>query len=138
MRKTFLFLTLIALAVFNQSCGDNNDSPNNPDKGNKSINPPEWIQGTWGTPATEFSEAIPAFRFTEDDVITISVMQEMSHKEAIKNGEGVYKKLEVKETITDSKYRLKMTFNESSIIYEFVKVNIIEGSIGIPIYFYRL
>ncbi len=121
MKKVFLFLMLIAFAVFNQSCGDSDNSPKNPNE-DISINPPEWIQGTWGTPANEFSEAVPTFRFTKDDVITIAGMQELSNKENIKSGKGVYDKIKVEETITDSAYYLKITFGANSIIYKFKKV----------------
>jgi len=103
--STILFLYLLL------SCSDSEDLTDS----NISINPPEWIQGTWMSGSF-------GFRFENDDFTTINSGTEISYKEQLEFYYGTGEKTSAEETETDETYRLKLTFPPGqSTIYEYSK-----------------
>lgn len=114
MKKLFLLFSFIYIF---QSCSSD-DSSENGNNTNSNLHPPTWIQATW-----KDDLKVTGYSFTNNDIITLQVGIETglkSQTEVIEKAKGT---AVVEETITDSSYKVKITFNGSSTIYyEFVKM----------------
>ncbi|TYB73033.1 hypothetical protein ES677_05240 [Bizionia gelidisalsuginis] len=120
MKKTNLFYILIT-TILCVSCSSDDDSSNtNAD----SINPPNWIHGTWSGSTNTQS----GFKFTPDDFITIVINTETSWKEQIKFTNNADVNTNVNETINENEYKIDITVRSNTISYYFEKKsdNIIE------------
>ncbi|MCL6264932.1 hypothetical protein [Flagellimonas myxillae] len=100
--KSFLILSLLPIV----SCSKSDDGASS----TASINPPEWIQGTW-------LSSTNGFRFTQNDFVSIVLNTETSHKGLLDLSS---KDASTDEVKTDGTYNLKMTFTAGqSTTYEF-------------------
>ena len=112
MKKTLL---LLILTVFLTACSSDDDGGSS---SNSSINPPEWIQGTW---LTIYSNdpliAGPGYRFLSNDFCYVNGSTVTCQAEIIELGG-----LNVEEIITDTEYELKIG-STSSTTFNFIKIN---------------
>ena len=113
MKKTKLIYILI-IALISVSCSSDDDSD---ETSTNSINPPEWIQGTW---LIELDEGIfgPGFRFTQDDFCTINSQQTNCWKGIVELNQGNT----IEETIEAEDYIITLnSLNVTSTTFHFRK-----------------
>jgi hypothetical protein len=108
--KNFIFV-LCSFLLF--SCSGDDDKGNN---SQSSINPPDWIQGTW-----LYNQV--GFRFTSDDFCALQNNIASCNKEILKQTSDAGAYTNVEEVKTDSEYKLTMTFSSQSVTYHFYKVS---------------
>ncbi|MBI6121179.1 hypothetical protein [Salegentibacter maritimus] len=106
MRK-IIYLFLFPLIVL--SCSSDNDEINA-----SSINPPEWIQGTWLVQGSTTGDN--GVRFTSNDLILIQVFTETSQRELIENSRELGQEIEVIENISEEHYSLHLDFNNAPTV----------------------
>ena len=111
-------IALLALILFVVSCSkdESNNLPAN------SINPPEWIHGTWRA-ENEYSTAITGLKFTSDDLILDMGSSELSHKAQVKQYSQI-SEIAVNEEISNSEYSLRIDYEQGfSINYSFSRID---------------
>jgi len=107
--KIQIVTILIVLVTVYTSC-KKNDAPSVKQK----LNPPSWIIGEWLVDGSHLG-----YRFTSDDMVSITAFHEVSLK---KNFESAT----VVESITDSSYRVDATIDQSTFKYYFKYVSATE------------
>lgn len=120
MKKATTLLFLISYLLLTNSCSkDDDQSLTN----NKSINPPEWIHGTWLDKSEPTWAQVGGFKFTNDNIVDLNAdgNENLSYKEGlesgIKNGS-----ISIEETITNDIYEFKViSFGLTSSILHFDK-----------------
>lgn len=115
MKKIFGLILLIALSISSCSSDDDNSGNNN-----SSINPPNWIQGTW---LLENSTVNSGFKFTTDDLCLISLTTQTCNKETLELYDGTQIYTNVEEEITNDYYSVEITISSSVNTYQFEKVS---------------
>jgi hypothetical protein len=112
MRK----LTILILAFLFVACSKDNNSSNT----QASINPPLWIQGTWEQKLN--GVVYNSFRFTNNDIITISGGVEVSQKYYIDFYKAQGKSPKTTEEISEDKYNILLDYGiGQSVRYTFNK-----------------
>lgn len=115
MKKFYL---LLLVSILTLSCSKDDDDTNTAD----SINPPDWIHGTWkgeGAGGTSVS----GLKFTVDDMILLGTA-EFSHKNQMKDFRQQGVEVTVTENISPQQYDLKINYPMgTSINYSFNKVD---------------
>lgn len=112
--KKVLFLFISALFLFSCS-GDNNS-----ESLNQFLNPPTWIQGTWGL-HSEISGEVPMFKFTNDDFCTIvNGGSTLTCWDAMGN---THESITIEDTSTETSYNVSMTQAGSTTFYHFVRIS---------------
>jgi len=116
MKKIILNFFLILLF---SGCSSPIDDSN--PKNASSINPPNWVQGTW---LLEDSNLTSGYRFTNDDFCSVLLSGQNCFKESIRliNNSGAI--TNVKEVITDNSYSIEITLGSQVITYNFKKVSL--------------
>jgi hypothetical protein len=129
-KRNLIYIFIIALLSI--SCSSDDDSSNS---NTNSINPPQWIQGTW---LIELDEGIfgPGFRFTQDDFCTINGQQTNCWKGLVELNQGTT----IEETIEGENYIITLnSLNVTSTTIHFRKyseteIQVIDSSGLNPIY----
>ncbi len=118
MKKTLL---LLILTVFLTACSSDDDGGSSSNS-NSSINPPEWIQGTWLQEAGLDLGVEVGYIFRNDD-FCISGLPTICNKESISawNLAGGY--TNVTEEISNDYYFLEITKSSQIVTYEFEKIS---------------
>lgn len=119
-KKTLLLLLFIASLALIQSCGDNDKTENSNGK-NKYFNPPEWIQGSWGTLIDEENPdmLLPQLKFTDDDFFILTgdhktVYSETSYKTLLNQIAKNSGNVSVDEQISNNSYYFKINLPHSA------------------------
>ena len=112
MKKTLLLLSVIS--IFGCSGSDDSD---NVLSDVATLNPPEWIQGTWLLDGDDNH----GFRFTTDDVCIISFSLSACNKAQLEQFAGTEIVTEVRERITALEYEVEITVGGHTTEYEFEK-----------------
>lgn len=114
MRKIFLVL----LTVLCLSCTKDDDSSNSA----ISINPPEWMHGTWAW--TGFEDDGPIFRITSNDVIYVVNTSELSYKGQLEGMAKSGAEVSVDEVITEDTYEVTFDMSQGyKVTYSFTKLD---------------
>lgn len=123
MKKSILIYILI-IALSSISCSSDDDSNNT---NSNSINPPEWIQGTWLIQNGN-STGQSGYKFTTDDFILISLNFESSFKDQVVTASSAGATSIVNEIINEDEYKITITLTSQTINYFFERKtdNIIE------------
>lgn len=115
MKKLLGFIFLISLSI--SSCSSDNDNSTN---NNSSINPPDWIIGTW---LLENSSVDSGFKFTDNDICLINITTQACNKETLELYENTEIYTNVDEVISNDFYSIEITISSSVNSYEFEKVS---------------
>ncbi|TRO66942.1 hypothetical protein [Christiangramia sabulilitoris] len=116
MKRIVVLLTIILLAV---SCSKDESSS----KSNDSINPPEWIHGTWRAEDGYGSTTLTGLKFTSDDLILDMGSSELSHKAQLQQYSQI-SEITVDEEISNSEYSLRIDYVQGiSINYAFNRID---------------
>lgn len=115
MKKTFLIFSTLLLA----SCSSDNSSTNSD---NTSINPPNWIQGTWYLDNNGTADKSTGYTFKKNDFCLNVFNTQTCFGESnnlIKSGGGY---TEVEEEKSDNEYKISITQVNTTVIYHFKKI----------------
>jgi hypothetical protein len=115
MKKTHLIYILI-IALISISCSSDDDSD---ETSTNSINPPEWIQGTWTLELGGMDSGM-GFKFTSDDFCSINSSLTSCWKEVVEINQGTT----VEEEIDDENYIITInSLNTISNTFHFTKIS---------------
>lgn len=116
MKKIIGLIFAITFLFSSCSSSDDDNSGNN----NSSINPPNWIQGTW---LLENSSVNSGFKFTTDDLCLISFTSQACNKETLELYDNTEIYTNVSEEITNDYYSVEITVSSSVNSYQFEKIS---------------
>lgn len=102
MKRFLIFLVVLAVIT---SCSKNDTALNS-----NSINPPEWIHGTWEAEGA-MGNSSSGIRFTSNDVVLITGFSELSHKNQIESYSDIME-MTVEETKSDEEYHLTISSSQ--------------------------
>lgn len=104
MKKIIGLIIIIAFSLTACSSSDNNS-----DNNNSSINPPNWIQGTWLGEIDGINSGI-GFKFTSEDFCTVLGSQTSCFMEPVKQSQGL---ITVNEQIDNENYVISINSNNT-------------------------
>lgn len=115
MKKQFILLLITVLML---SCSSNDEKTS---QNSNSLNPPDWIKGTWaekwGSPG-EYTYN-PFFNFKNNDFCTLSGNMEICIMQSLGSASG----FKVTETKTDTDYKFSFTSQGITTSYHFIKIS---------------
>ena len=111
MKKILLlFMSIIILSACSKDRSEVNDNINNASNSTKAINPPAWIQGTWGYYNEYLSQDI--FTFSSDDICLISFTSSACFKGIVSKEIPEHMKI-LSQKATDNTYEIVFSdYNE--------------------------
>jgi len=114
-KKTLLILTLVLLA----SCSsDNEDSNSN----NNSINPPDWIQGSWFQEDNGTIDKNNGYTFKKNDFCLNVFNTQTCFGANYSIGTQVNAIIKIEEVKNDIEYKISIIQNNSTLVYHFKKI----------------
>ncbi len=116
MKKTLL---LLILTVFLTACSSDDDGGSSSNS-NSSINPPEWIQGTW---LLDAGSANSGFLFKNDDFCQVINNTNSCYKENIRLSNQSGAETNITQEVSDDYYFLEITIGPSVVTFEFEKIS---------------
>lgn len=113
MKKIFGLILLIALSISSCSSDDDNSENNN-----SSINPPDWIIGTWLGEVDGINSGL-GFKFTSNDFCSVAGSQTACFAQSVNQSQGL---ITVEEDIDNENYIITINNNNTiSNTYHFRK-----------------
>ncbi|TXI88471.1 MAG: hypothetical protein E6Q36_05560 [Chryseobacterium sp.] len=117
-----LSLALVTVNCSNSSNDDDNTPTNQqPPATTQYFHPPTWIQGTWGV--TNGTTSNKLYRFTSDDVVTITGTSELSLTGTIKAHPYGGSVDETVNTTTQYNFTVKYNMSPTTQNFEFRKIS---------------
>jgi hypothetical protein len=111
-------IAFILMSVVVMSCSSSSDD--NSATSSTSINPPNWIIGTWKQDAPQGI----SFKFTSNDLITITNGAQLSQKNSIQSFISAGGQITTTNTSTDLTYSLTTDYNNGqATVYSFTKTS---------------
>ena len=115
MKKIYLLLLVCVLSI---SCSKDDDSANF----QASINPPQWIHGTWKAESAG-TKSFTDLEFTSNDMILLG-LYDMSYKDNIRSIIKSGGEVTVEEDTSQDTYEITIDYSVgASIDYSFTKVD---------------